>query len=517
MKRIILGAIFVATIAVFRVCPGAAKIPEKVRKLSPDELTGLLSFTPQRVYYGGYMLAVGDTLEGPVVVIAGALDIQEGGVLLGNIWLVNGELIMNGSGRIEGDVNLVNSKIYLAHDAVVTGERTYYKCECVLDDKKYEQEGIVSFLKHKDPEAVEVKFSLRPGNSARVDYSLIKVGVERKNDRHRKPYVRGQVHLSVPFYQKSHGLIGFDADCCVPLSGRKLELLLRGYKKTISNDGWMLSPIEKAFILNMTGDDFFDYWEVRGGAVGMRYGSSGQFSVSTLLSFQKDLSLEARSLPSILFPRNKYRENPPVDEGERLALSCNLTLDRREEEAWRINSWFCDLWLEKGFADGPGDFSYLAFDLEVRRYNYLSRGLRIDFRAKLFSSFDRIPVQLSRSLNGYGGVRGLSDMPFAVNRGDRMILLSGEFRKSLPEWPVFNKIYSHWQLVIFSDWGLLTKAESERSPLGFLDTPFEEWKKSAGIGFSGDSILPGVGLYMAQDLDRDGFDPRFILRFQRSF
>jgi hypothetical protein len=37
------------------------------------------------------------------------------------------------------------------------------------------------------------------------------------------------------------------------------------------------------------------------------------------------------------------------------------------------------------------------------------------------------------------------------------------------------------------------------------------------LGISGESFMPYLGLYVAQDLDRDRFEPRVILRFERSF
>ncbi|MCK4537409.1 MAG: hypothetical protein KAV42_01300 [Candidatus Krumholzibacteria bacterium] len=505
-------------LSVLLVCSTGLQAEEAdIEKISHERLTSALDLQDARFFYGGYMLSSGDSIVGPVVVISGSLDIQDGAVLSGDVWVIQGRLIMTGASRIEGEVTLVNSGDFLSHAANIAGRITRYDCECRLDAQKFEEEGIILFTDYDDPKAVKTKFALGGDKTGRTDYTPIGFGIKRENDLHKDPYVKGQAWISPSLMEKSTGFIGFDAEFSVPLRGCSVELLLHGYKRTFTNDDWMLSGIENSFFALMTGDDFLDYWEKQGGEIGVRVSSEKKMTLETRLSFQKDISLEAHAISSILFPRDKYRENPSIDDGTRLAISTRLTVDTRGEEAWRENAWLLDLWVEKGIADGPGDFSYTAFDIDVRRYNYLPWRMKFDLRTKIFSSFSELPLQLSRSLNGYAGVRGASDVPFPEGRGDRMALLSVELRKSLPDLPVFRWIYSRWDLLLFSDIGLVTRAENVESPFGFLDEPFDNWKKTAGIGFSGESFLPFLGFYMAQDLDAEEFDPRFILRMRRSF
>jgi hypothetical protein len=486
-------------------------------KISHERLTSALDLEDARFFYGGYMLSAGDSIVGPVVVISGSLDIQDGAVLSGDAWVVSGRLIMTGDSRIEGDLTLVNSGDYLSHTADITGRIKRYDCECKFDAKRFEEEGIILFNDYDDPKAVRTKFALGGNNAGRTDYSLIAIGLKRKNDLHSDPYVKGHAWLSPSLIETNTGFLSFDAEFSVPIYGDDVKLLLHGYKRTFTVDDWMLSGRENSFFTLMTGDDFLDYWEKQGGMIGIRLSREKRLVLETKLSFQKDISLEAHSISSVLFPRDKYRENPSIDDGNRLAVSTCLTLDTRGEEAWRENAWRIDLWVEKGIADGPGDFSYTAFDIDARRYNYLPWGMKFDLRAKVFSSFSELPLQLFRSLNGYAGVRGTSDFPFASTRGDRMALFSAELRKSLPDMPVFKWFYSRWDLVLFTDLGLVSRAENAKSPFGFLDEPIDNWKKTLGIGFSGESFLPYLGVYMAQDLDAEEFDPRLILRARRSF
>ena len=512
----ILFAILCLARAPALAAPGPDRSTEAL-KMSNKELTGLLDFSPRTVYYGGCMISEGDTLEGAIVVIAGSLDIQDGAALRGTAWIINGRLIMTGSSVLDGDVNLVNAGEFLSNEAAVTGKINRYRCECRLNDELFEREGTVEFIRFEDPKAVKTRFALGGDKAGRVDYSLIGIGVKRENKDHREPYVRWHAWISPSLMKKSTGRIGFDVEAWIPLDGNRLQLIAHGFKRTFTNDNWMMSDIENGGIVLLTGDDFFDYWEKRGFELGLKSAMGERLALETRMSYQRDVSMEAHELSSILFPRDKYRENPAIDAGARTAFSGRLTYDSRGEEAWRENAWLVDLWLEKGVADGPGDFSYTVFEADARRYNYLPWKMKFDLRSRIFSSFTAIPLQLTRSLNGYSGVRGTSDFPFEVQRAGRMALLSAELRRRLPDLPVFRWIYTGWDFVIFSDMGLLTSEENMESPFAFLDAPFAKWKKTAGIGFSGESFLPCVGFYVAQDLDADDFNPRFILRIQRSF
>jgi len=437
--------------------------------------------------------------------------------LRGDAWIINGRLILTGKALIEGDVSLVNSDEFRSHEASLNGNIFRYRSESELDDMLFEEEGLLRFKKYNDPKEVRTKLALDGESSGRVGYLSFGIGIKRENDLHRDPYVKGRAWVSISPFKRSTNLLAFDAEYSVPLAGKRVELILHAFSRTFTNDDWMLSGRENGFINFMTGDDFFDYWSRHGGETGLRINYSEQLTFETRVSFQDERSLAANPEMSVLYPTDKYRVNPEIDEGKRMAFSGLIEFDSRIDEVWKENAWLARLWVEKGIADGPGDFSYSAFEIDLRRYQYLPWNMRFDLRGRLFAGFTPLPRQLSRSLNGYGGVRGLSDLPFETGRGDRMSLFTVELRRNLPEIPVFRTIYSRWDLVLFSDLGLLTNAENEEAPLRFLSDSSDDWKKTAGIGISGESILPYIGFYVAQDLDADSFSPRYILRFNRSF
>jgi hypothetical protein len=495
-----------------------AEIPNRnPEKLSPEELTSRLDFSPRMVYYGGLMVDAGDTATGPLIVMNGALDIQDGGVVSGNAWVINGTLILNGSAVLEGDANLVNSIEYLSHAGRIGGLIHRYSCECRLDDELFEREKKLAFVRERAPRAVTVKRAISIGTANRTDYNVVNLGFARENRLHREPYVRGRAMLHVPIWKKSHGFLGFSADIAVPLGGETFELLLQGFKTTWTEDDWQLSRAENAFIVALTGDDFADYYEKRGGGAGVRFHVSEELTVESMLLFQRDLSLEAQSIPSILRTTDSYRANPSIDEGQRLRSTCRIALDTRDDVYRPADAWFLVLACDRGIADGPGDFSYTAFEIDVCRYEKLVGGLRLDLRGTLVSAFDPVPLQMTRWVHGYGGIRGADDDPFPVHRGNRMAVLSAELRKQMPDVALLRRLFSRWSAFLFSDVGLLMAETHERRPFDFLERPFDEWRKTVGAGLSAESFVPYLGLYIAQDLDRNAFEPRFIIRAQRSF
>ena len=96
-------------------------------------------------------------------------------------------------------------------------------------------------------------------------------------------------------------------------------------------------------------------------------------------------------------------------------------------------------------------------------------------------------------------------------------MFSSEWRYWLPEVPIVKWIFTQWNFLVFTDIGLLQAAENPTAPLEFLETPFDEWRKSAGIGVSGESFFPYLGVYVAKDLDGKRNSPRLILRINRNF
>lgn len=518
-KIIIITAVILGLVLQYRHLSASRsyKDNEKVVELSPQELTDILKNNKNTVKYGPFMISRGDTIEGTLIIIDGSLDIQSGGLLVGDAWIINGRLVLTGNAKVTGRVKLVNSGKFESRRAEISGGVFYYKCACRLDSRQFEENGEIVFIKKEDPYALKTKYSLKPGYPCRVDYNIVRAGLERHNNKHKDPYISWYARLLVPIWKETGGFLGFNAQMKIPFYSEEFDFVARAFKKTVTNDKWQLSRLENGAIVELCGDDFADYYEKRGGEIGFIYDSGEALSVESVLSFENDISLKARSIPSIFRGDDKFRVNPAIDDGKRLSLRIDLNFDTRDESGWKYDGWKLDFLFEKGIADGPGDFSYSAFKMNTNRYNEITEGFKFDVGFKLFSSFDEIPRQLTHSINGYGGIRGVEDYPFTVHRGDRLALVSGELRSELPKLPLLDILFTRAELLLFSDIGILTDSDNKHSPFGFLSKSFEEWRKSAGVGISGKSFLPYIGIYVAEDLESENFTPRIIIRAQRSF
>jgi hypothetical protein len=241
-NKIILTSIF-CVVNLFVSSNSIASFPseKKYSRLSPGELTDILNIHGRVINYGPFMISKRDTINGPLIIIAGSLDIQSGGVLKGDAWIINGKLVLTGKAKITGRAELINSLDYKSRRAEIGKGIRYYKCKCCLDNKQFEDNGKLVFIKKEDPLALKTKFSLKPGYPCRVDYNVLRVGLTRYNQRHKDPYTSWYALLHIPIWKETGGFLGFDMELKIPTDSEKFEFVARAFKKTETNDKWQIS------------------------------------------------------------------------------------------------------------------------------------------------------------------------------------------------------------------------------------------------------------------------------------
>ncbi len=518
----LLFILITAALAIAAAAPAPLWANDDPIKISPEKLTEEIAAQNADIHYGGLMIHADQTVTGPVVIVDGALDIQDGAVLEGDAWVVNGNVVITGGGKVNGRLNLVNSQTYASHDAAVTGGTTHYKSQCRIDAAKYQREGRLVFVKFEDPTVPHISPAALPGLPTRVRYDLIRIGVQRECKETPEKFSQWRALVHIPAYiSTQHGFLGFDVTGRIPLTEGGLALTLDGYKILHTEDSWQVSRIENAAMLVAAGSEYANYFEKRGGKAGLVWKSDGFVKVGLFGFYQEDVSMETRKTFTLFGDDDDLPENPAIEDGYRAAGMIGAAYDSREDIYANENAWFLGCTFEAGrhspHADGADSYDYSAFTVETNRYNRLPMGFQWDIGARLSSAFDRIPHQLYQTLNGYGGIRGTNRIPFDVDRGDRMIRVSTELRYELPSLPIVNWVYSTWHLLGFADAGLLAQAESPTSTFGFLDTSFSNWKKSVGAGISGESFFPYFGIYVAKEIDGDRKSPRVIVRIEKTF
>ena len=510
-------AMLLAVVLPVGILPSNVHAETKPAKISPKRLTQRVTEPDVRVHYGNLSVPADSTLHGPLAVLEGSLDLAAGSRFDGLLWIVNGDLILGGDAAVSGTVQIVDGELFQARDARIEGQVRRYRCTCQLDRDLYQDDKRIQFVKRDDPRALDPEIMAGIGPTNRVDFSSALLGVKRGNPLLNHPHTRGHAYVIAPFRNNTRGYLGFDAELLIPVFGRRGDLEVAGFKKTVTNDDWQFRVGENAFALDLTHNDFLDYYERTAARVGIRYHVTRSLTAAAHVYVDHSQSLETRTVPSLGRNGVPLRSNPAIDDGEILGGTLSLEYDTRQFPSRPTNAWFLSGTVEQGIDAGPGDFEFATLTLDARRYNRPIRGLNVDCRGRLFTTWDQLPRQRWQSLNGYGGIRGLHDIPFDMRRGDRLALFSAEVRVDMPPAPLLKIFFTRWNIMAFADAGILDHYGDALGSLEFLKAKWRDWGKSVGFGISGESFLPYVGLYVAQDLDRDNKRPRFIIRAERSF
>ncbi|MBD3297655.1 MAG: BamA/TamA family outer membrane protein [candidate division Zixibacteria bacterium] len=489
----------------------------KPAKISPEQLTRQFAEDGYSVHYGDLSLAQDTSVTGDIVVLEGSLDLGDGSRYEGNAWIINGDLIIGGRAAAQGNFHIVNGEVFQSRDATIKGHIRRYTCLCALDRDHYRGTDEIVFVKTERKNAYPIELSGGIGPQNRVDYLSLHAGVKRGDMDGPQKHWRGRAHLIAPLRDNTRGYLGFDLEVLVPLKEKRFDLHIRGFKRTTTNDDWQYTRAENSWAGTITHNDFFDYYERSGGYLGVIARPYSSWRIDGGVYIDHSTSLVTKSSPALFNNDRPLRNNPPIDEGEIAGATIGIEYDTRLFPSRPSSAWYARVEVDAGADVGPGDFEYSTVTLDVRRYNRLLRGLNLDVRGRIFTTRDNIPRQRTQSLNGYGGVRGLHDIPFDDRRGDRLALFSAELRIGMPQIRYLEILYTRWNVATFIDVGILKRHGDRYGAWEYLESDWDEWGKSVGIGISGESFLPYLGFYVAQDLSRDNKRPRFIVRFARSF
>lgn len=525
--------ILVATLLVTAqamLAPSPAPASDVPRDVSADQLTRELADIHARFLTGDLTVAPADTLAGPIALLQGSLELGSGAFVSGDVWVVGGSVVMHDRAQIGGTLTLINSEVYATQTAGVGGlERL--ACACRLDVAAYRAQRRLVFAPEPRPGAAERDqpspdasrwgLVIAPARPTRVRFDVLQLGAKYGNDARRDPHVQLRFTADVPVFPDTpHGFLEGEARAIVPISGEEWTLVLDGYKILHSEDIWQLNREENALLLVITSNEFANYYEKRGGRARVMWSPARGLGLSLSAFIQQDVSMPRSDVITIFGDKDDLPENPAIDDGVHGGAVLGVVYDTRIDRFYPRNAWRVGFELERGRVDpdssGAADIDYTALTMVANRYSRLPWRIQWDIGARVFAAFDPVPYQRFQTLNGYGGVRGATDRPFDVVRGNRLAWLSTELRRELPDVPGFDLIYARWDFLVFGDIGLLAEVPAGDGPFDFI-ADLGGWIKTVGFGISGESYAPYLGIYFAQELDPQRPDPRVILRIARSF
>ena len=313
---------------------------------------------------------------------------------------------------------------------------------------------------------------------------------------------------------------------------------------SLSEVGW------SSFLLQRDYRDYFD----RRGYGGMLWAQATR-SLRLEVSRRRDEERSVRATdPWSLFRNSdRWRRNPPIDDGHYITTGVQLDFDTRNERYLPSTGWLVRARYEHSSTGdvAPVDLPRLvrpevplgrryAFDrllLDVRRYSRITPYLRVNgrLRAEGWVDGDRLPVQRRVSLGGPDLLPGYDfrsftcaprgfDDPSELALCDRVISAQVEVRTRLGLNLGFRTGdresggrrfigIEEADLVLLADAGKGWLAGSGPSQVPVDRIPsFEEWKVDVGIGLDAGE----VGAYIAKGISEGG-SVKFLVRLQRRF
>ena len=276
---------------------------------------------------------------------------------------------------------------------------------------------------------------------------------------------------------------------------------------TDTQDGWLISEEENSVAAALLRRDYRDHYRRTGGSLYTWHNVGSVLQVGGRWSRDR-----FESMPNVtdwaLFGESwsdpAFRANPEVDAGDVTSVRADVQLDTRNSDGDPDRGWFINAYAERAGGVLGGDFRFKRYLLDLRRYQPMGPGTRLDLRLRGGTAKGDLPRQYVYRLGGFGSVRGYGFKAFA---GDRSVLLNAQY------WLDADR---HWAdglpleglgLGVFFDAGAAWFARDRSDPFtGFRDLALgvddgPEWKRSVGLAVG--TVDDGLRIEFARALDDD--------------
>ena len=261
---------------------------------------------------------------------------------------------------------------------------------------------------------------------------------------------------------------------------------------TDTQDHWLLSTEENSLDAVLFRRDFRDYYRRTGFSAYAVQGLGTDLSLTVRYTQDDFASLENSVQWTLLgrLGRNRFRPNPAIDEERYKSLRAELRWDSRDSRHSPRRGWFVNGLGERAGGTWGGDRDFERYILDVRRYQPVSQGSRLDLRLRLGRATGSVPRQYHFNLGGFSSLRGYGFKEFS---GDRMALFNAE------HWLQGGRV----NVGFFADAGSAWLADEADFDL----------QVSGGLGLHRDYFR----LYIARPVSNQTRDLDVSLRFSRAF
>ena len=283
------------------------------------------------------------------------------------------------------------------------------------------------------------------------------------------------------------------------------------YDKTFSEDEWIISSgFENSLAAFLLHEDFMDFYRLQGygGYVKQRFFKA--LEVKAGYYEEQHSSLKRRTDWALFGKHKKFRENPPIQEGNFRGIKGQLVLDTRDSRRAPEQGWYLQALAEYFPNDFISDYHYERYILDVRRYQPISDGEILRFRLRLGDSRGDLPIQKWFDFGGISTLRGYRYKSF---RGTRMALVNLEYFLNWDEidWKPDIPLLDAFNLILFADAG----SAWDRSEKEFADLTYRDLASDVGIALANSDGR--IRLNFAKRTDRGLEAMRITFRLRQPF
>lgn len=211
----------------------------------------------------------------------------------------------------------------------------------------------------------------------------------------------------------------------------RFELGGKYYDLTDTRDDWLITPHENNLAAFFLKKDFQDFYRRHGYEIHVSQNLS--VFLKGTLAYRNDHyeSVLKNTDWSVFGGDKKFRLNPAVQEGNMRSLYGEIYLDTRNDKDNPRWGWYGKLSIETSNTDLNSDFSFNQYLFELRRYQKIGRHERLDFRFKAGSAEGELPFQKGYELGGISTLPAFSFKKFSAPVTTEGPVLSGYDRMLL--------------------------------------------------------------------------------------
>ena len=430
-------------------------------------------------YIGDLTIEADEVVNGDVVVMQGDLIVM--GTVNGNAVVSFGDAFVDSGGVINGDLVAWRGKISIDEHGIVAGEVVESRLfDISLDDPSFRTKEELYEEEKEEEREYEADTDVRLGYN-KVDGFFLGLTIPKSLGHRILPKI---TFHGFGGYSFSNDRWQYSAEIDKWLfEDNILEFGIESHKLTDTEDNWIIQNEENSLASFFLHEDFRDYFYRTGfGAhIGQDIGSFLKLKVKYLID---DYDGTENNTNWALFGGSKdfspnfgfMGEGTTIDEGNMRSVIASGALKLFNGDLHLTGT------AEKAGGDLSGDFEFSRYIFEARGYFNLGSCEGLDFRLKLGSSEDDLPLQKYFTLGGISTLRGFSHKEFY---GKQMALLNLEYRIFSGERPSHLWFLKLFQVRLFADMG-------STHPDIFDGFDLDYYKTDVGIAFmtkSGDARL----------------------------